>query len=117
MQIGAIGNLSPAASLVQTTGGPSRDFDAMLSHATKAREAAQQLVSSAFILPMLQMMRDDPLRAELIHGGTAEDLFGQKLDTIIADNIVHQSNFPLVDAVYDRIMQRAHPAGGLNVHG
>ena len=76
----------------------------------KVRQAAQQLVSSAFILPMLQQMRDDPFKSDLFHGGRGEEVFAQQWNTIVADDMVKSSNFPVVDAVYNQIMKRVNVA-------
>ena len=121
-----------ADSLVRSSiGSPARPavasdplvrFDSLLARAPgavdgPALEAAQQLVGSAFVLPLLQQLRTDPLRSELFHGGTGEDLFGQKLDTIIADNIVRRADFPLARAIYDRIIKSGGAASKMNVDG
>lgn len=83
-------------------------FDREMKLATardKVREAAQQFVASAFILPMLEQMRDDPLRSDLMHGGFAEDAWQSQLNTILADRITQHSNTPLVDAIEQQIMK------------
>lgn len=88
----------------------------------QVREAAAQLVASAFVLPMLQQIRDDPLGSDLFKGGVAEDLFGQQLDTHLADDMAKGMNTPLVDAVERYLMgepQQVNAAPGreLNLHG
>jgi len=70
---------------------------------SELREAAQQMVASAFILPLLQQVRDDPFKSDLFHGGKSEDLFGQQLDTILADRIVDASRLGVADAIVDRM--------------
>ncbi len=72
----------------------------------EARDAAEQLVASAFVLPMLQQMREDPFRVGLMDGGSGEDLFGQQLDTLLADRIVKGANLPLVDSIYQDIVNQ-----------
>lgn len=64
-----------------------------------AREAAQQLVSIALVQPVLAQMRRDPFRTDMFHGGFAEDAFGARLDSILAERITQRSNLPLVDAI------------------
>jgi len=39
----------------------------------QVRESVEQMVSSAFILPLMNEMRDQPLDSDLFHGGFAED--------------------------------------------
>lgn len=76
----------------------------------QVREAAQQLVASAFVLPFLQQVRSESLRSDLMHGGFAEDAFGQQLDTQMADAFVQSGNFPLVDAVEQYMTKRGGPS-------
>ncbi len=71
------------------------------------RRAAQQLVASAFVVPLLEQMREDPFKSELFHGGFAEDAFSQQLDTILSDRIAQRQNLPLADAVYRHIAAQA----------
>lgn len=87
----------------------------------EARAAAEQLVASAFILPMLQQVRDDPFKVGLFDGGSGEDLFGQQLDTIMADRIVKGAKLPLVDSIYQSIINRGKPQSAhqptVDIHG
>jgi hypothetical protein len=97
----------------------------------KAQKAAQQFVSSAFIMPLLKQMRQSPFKSQLMSGGQGEDAFGPQLDQILSDRIVQRMGTPesiqssgsaalgmsLVDAVYRRIMRtaQARSAGLLDV--
>ncbi|QQE10701.1 hypothetical protein JD969_14495 [Planctomycetota bacterium] len=74
----------------------------------KVRDASEKLVASAFVLPILQKMQDDPFRSEVFHGGTAEDMFAQQWNTLVADDMVKNANFPMVDAVYNQIMNHVN---------
>ncbi|MBL4700884.1 MAG: hypothetical protein JKX85_06470 [Phycisphaeraceae bacterium] len=83
------------------------------------REAAQQLVSSALILPMLAQIRESSLKSEMFHGGFTEDAFGAQLDTELADKMVAKSNFPIVEAIYQKMVNpMGHKPSGkeLNIH-
>ncbi|WP_432799091.1 rod-binding protein [Poriferisphaera sp. WC338] len=71
----------------------------------KVRQAAEQLVASAFVTPMLKQMRSDPFKTELFHGGRGEDIFMQQWDTQVADHMVKRQGFDMVDAVYNQIIQ------------
>ena len=90
----------------------------------KVRNAAEQLVSSSFVLPILQQLQNDPFRSDLFHGGQAENMFSQQLNTQIADDIVKRSNYPVAEHVYNQIMNRvnqtAHqnttPQTGIDTH-
>ena len=70
----------------------------------QARAAAEQFVATAFIVPMLAQMRNDPFRSDLFHGGFAEDAFQSQLDTILADRVTQRANLPLVDSILDRVL-------------
>ncbi len=65
----------------------------------RLREASEQLVATAFVMPMLAKMRDSTLGSDRFHGGPAEDMFNQQLDTLLSEQIVRGSNLPIVDAV------------------
>jgi Rod binding domain-containing protein len=73
----------------------------------KVRAAAEQLVASTFILPLLAQMRDSPFKSELLHGGKGEDAFGAQLDTQFADRIVQSGNFKLVDQIEQQMLRQS----------
>jgi Rod binding domain-containing protein len=109
----------------------SRHIDAAVADAGAAgddrertktlRKASEQLVATTFILPMLSKMRDDPFKSDLFHGGQTEQIFGQQLDTILAERIVAKTDFSIVDAVYRSIAERASmptdDPQGVDTHG
>ncbi|MEM0915292.1 MAG: rod-binding protein [Planctomycetota bacterium] len=83
-------------------------------------EAAEQLVASAFIAPLLAQLRDAAKQNNMFYGGSTEDLFGHQLDEQIADRVVKSSRFGLVDAVYREISglpRGGDAAGRVNVRG
>ena len=71
------------------------------------REAAAELVSAAFIRPMLAEARRDPFKSDLFHGGRGEEIFGQQLDGILADRITTAANFPLTDAIVQHFVPQS----------
>jgi len=76
----------------------------------QARTAAEQFVATAFVVPMLAQMRNDPFRSDLFHGGFAEDAFQGQLDTIMADRVTQRADLSLVDSILDHILStRAKP--------
>lgn len=88
----------------------------------QARKAAEQLVSTALVVPLLRQMRQDPFRTELFHGGQAEETFGSQLDQIFADRTVQGANFPLVSAIEKQLLARMErmtstTPNQVNVHG
>lgn len=69
---------------------------------TDVREAAEQLVSSAFITPMLGAMRESSMAAGPFSPGAVEKRFGPLLDQQVADRVTQASRFTLVDAIVER---------------
>ena len=71
-----------------------------------AHDAAAKLVSSTLIQPILSQLRESSLAAEgPFAPGAAERRFGALLDQHLGDRIAHATNFDLVDAVAERVLQ------------
>ena len=126
MQIDPLGHLAsslpPALEAGAVSGSP---FKAQLDAARSAgsrdekqqvREAAEKLVASAFILPLLEQVREQKKENDPFYGGMAEDLFGAQMDTMLADDLVKGSRLPLVDGIYQQIL-RTSPDKGVDIHG
>ncbi len=124
MNVQLINNTTAAATLVrepervggefasvlkgQQSGSAAKEKYELSEEESKTiRTAAEQLVATTFINPMLAKMRDDPFKSDLFHGGRGEEIFGQQLDTMYSDRIVSSTDFAIVDAVYDRIARSA----------
>jgi len=133
MQISSLSNLGFKQTVTDAAKASSQgDFARMLNRPATSngkempelqkleiREAAQQLVSSALILPMLAQIRESSLKNEMFHGGFTEDAFGAQLDTELADKMVAKSNFPIVEAIYQKMVNpMGHKPSGkeLNIH-
>ena len=80
--------------------------------AQKARKAAEGLVSTTFIEPILKQMRESNNTPPPFGPGKAEKQFATLLDTQLADKIVHAANFPLVERITNDILRNmpADPA-------
>jgi Rod binding domain-containing protein len=117
-------------ALSLSPGDREQAFDALLagkraaggqdaaSRRAEAREAANGLVSVTFLMPMLKMMREDPFKSEMFHGGRGEEIFGAQLDEVLADRMAQSMQLPLADAVYRRILGEANESNPrVNVHG
>ena len=76
----------------------------------QAREAAQQLVASAFLAPLMRMMREGPFQADFLEAGPGRDAFEQMLHTRLADHMVERMELPIVDAVQRFVTHRAPEA-------
>ena len=66
---------------------------------TTMQEAAEKLVTDAFVKPALASMRESPFRDGLFAPGPGERRFMPMLDELIADRITKAANFSLVEAV------------------
>lgn len=80
------------------------------------REAAEKFVSTSMIMPMFERLRNDPLAANLVHGGRGEKIFQQQLDQVLSDRIAGATRFDLVDAVYNQL-NKAGSGQAVDTHG
>jgi hypothetical protein len=130
MQVGRANEMGARLAARQQTAGAGAAFAEKLNSAMggkgsaaleatrqEAREAAEQLVATTLVQPLLQQMRNDPFKSDLMHGGMAEDAFGAQLDTQLADRIVRRANWPLVERIVDTVMGRLQGATRLEVQG
>lgn len=105
--------LSPGSAAAGSLSGTGEQFSQALRAAEKdrdreaLRESAGQLVSSAFIVPVLNALRESPFLEEPFAPTFAEKRFAPLLDQQIADRIVSAANFPLVDVIVDRLLGTA----------
>ena len=63
----------------------------------KGREAAEQLVATTLVVPILAQLRETSRAAGPFAPSTAEKRFGPLFDQALSDRIVKGANFPLVD--------------------
>jgi hypothetical protein len=103
----------PAVSAQASVAAPTRDaasFQALLTAAGRrqqaepAREAAQQMVASAFIMPVLAELRESPFLNGPFAPGAAERRFGPLLDQHVADRITASDRFPLIDQITEHLL-------------
>ncbi len=101
--IGAISMTSTDAAVRRASERPLAGFNEVLGRAmgqvSPGREAAEQLVATALIQPMLNAMQDDPFRSDLFHGGAGENAFMPQLNQILSDRMVGREDFGLVDEI------------------
>ena len=75
--------------------------------AGEIREAAEQLVSATFIVPVLNQIRESSDAAPPFAPTQGEKQFGALLDQRIADEIVKSSRMPIVDRLTRDFAARA----------
>lgn len=89
----AMGRHGVAAAPRAESGSTESDADA------KARRAAEQFVSTTFILPILKELRAQNRAAPPFGPTQAEKTLGPMMDAQLADRMVRSSQFALVDRV------------------
>lgn len=78
-----------------------------------AREAAEQLVATVFVEPILAMLHAGNRAAEPFAPGSAERRFTPFLDQQIAQRIVAGANFGLVDRITEHLFSGHRGDGGV----
>jgi len=71
----------------------------------RAQRAAEGLVSTTFIEPILKQMRESNTAPPPFGPGQGEKQFSSLLDTKLADGIVHAANFPLVKRIAEEMLR------------
>jgi len=100
----------PASLGAVLTGRSADAFTTVLTRAASGqereavREAAAQLVSTTFILPVLQSIHDSPFLEPPFAPGYAQKRFQPMLDQHIADRLTSAARFPLIDVITDRLL-------------
>ncbi len=91
----------------------SRARDAGKSDQQRAREAAEDFVSVAFVQPVLKQLRESDRSAAPFNQGPAEKQFRSMMDAAMAKQMVRASNFPLVERVAEQTLKAARQRGGI----
>jgi hypothetical protein len=78
-----------------------------LSDEDRAREAAEQLVTQTFLLPLLKQLRETDGAAPPFAATQAEKQFRALGDADLAQRIVHAARFPLVDRLARDLLKKA----------
>lgn len=78
----------------------------------KAREAAEQLIATALVQPVLKQLRETNNAAEPFKPNSAERSFGQMMDTQLSQRIVGSKSWALVDRVAETLMKRSATTSG-----
>ncbi len=71
----------------------------------RARQAAEGLVSTTFIEPILKQVRESNDTPPPFGPSRAEKQFASLLDTELADEIVRAANFPLVERITAQLLR------------
>lgn len=107
-----------------TTSLPSISTPANATAAESAREMSRKFVASAFLTPLLEAMRQEPLNVDLFHAGFGEDAFRQQLDTLVADAVVRRMDdveggrpMALVESIYQKVMRQTRTESKVDIHG
>ena len=85
--------------------------EAALTPKARARQAAEQLVTQTFILPLLKQLRESDRTAAPFAPSQAEKQFRALGDAELAQRIVHAARFPLVDRLARDLLKRSGKDG------
>jgi len=102
---------SLSATMLDRGDAPRDEQNAQHTAPEEAREAAEQLVASAFLQPMFKQLRESGFKTGLFDGGQAEQAFEQRLHTRIGDRLVRKMDLPMVDAVTRYLTQNGSRGG------
>jgi len=73
----------------------------------RARDAAEQLVATSLVAPVLKSLRESDGAAAPFAPSQGERSFRQMQDTVLAQRLVKSSNWTLVDQVARRLLKNA----------
>jgi hypothetical protein len=99
----------PWRSLLSTLLATGRKTDTQSPAVTQ--QAAEKLASELFFKPLLEEMRNFPLKGELADGGQTESIFGEQLDERFADTVAGTAR-SLVQNIVKQIQKLPSAGGG-----
>jgi Rod binding domain-containing protein len=105
--------LATDPALRTTTRDPREEFSQILAKASpahdtpqkRAREASEQLVAHALVLPVLKEFRASNKAAAPFAPNQAERTFRSLMDASLAQHLVTSSNWPLVDRLAQNMLK------------
>ena len=126
MNLGSIANLTGNLTGLDPTDRPAsadqtERFEQLIERAkagapeAEIRQAAEQLVSATFIVPVLSQIREPNNAAPPFAPTQGEKQFGAILDQRVADEIVKSSRLPIVDRLTRDFASRAGIPIGQNL--
>jgi hypothetical protein len=77
---------------------------------SEAKTAAEQLVATTFVVPLLKRFRESSNAAAPFAPTSAEKSLRSLADTNLAESIVRKSNWPLVDRLAQRMLSKGGSA-------
>jgi len=102
---------SSAAPQVVAARGESSAFAGVLSAQKEkyqeAKTAAEQLMATTFVAPLLKRVRESNNAAAPFAPTSAEKSLRSLADATLADNIVRKSNWPLVEQLAQRMLSKS----------
>ena len=102
-------------SLITRLGGEPGPIDQDQSQLSErlARTGAQRMVADGFLVPLLAEARENAAPEGMFAPGVGEKRFGSMLDQATADRMLESRNFPMVDALVDRLRSSFQRVAGL----
>jgi len=96
--------------------GPLSQADKTKEGAEQARQAAEGLVSTSFVEPILKQARESNHAPPPFGPSRTEKQFGALLDTRLSDELVRAANFPLVERITAQLQRNMPDADAGDQH-
>jgi Rod binding domain-containing protein len=101
-----IGSMSPIRP-TQLSGVHTTSARTARTQPDRTVDAAAKLLSQLFFAPLLAEMRKDPFGAKFAKGGRTEEIFGEQLDTRIADAVAQSGAGGVTRQIAEQLTGRA----------
>lgn len=82
--------------------GPANQTTSQLADRL-AETGAKRMMADAFLVPLLKEVRESTQPQGIFAPGTGEKRFGMMFDQAIADRMLDSNNFPLADALVEKL--------------
>ena len=102
---GALSSTTPHGLSIAPGNNGAEAAQASQGSKARARTAAEGLVSTTLIEPILKQIRESNTTPPPFGPSSAEKQFTSLLDSKLADEIVHASNFPLVERLTEQLLR------------
>lgn len=110
-------NSDPAVfrNLIRQLGGETGPANQTVSELADrlAETGAKRMMADAFLVPLLKELRESTAPKGVFAPGPGEKRFGTMYDQQIADRMLDSGNFPVAEALVDKLRASFHRVAGL----
>ena len=102
-------------SLIRQLGGETGPANQTVSELADrlAETGAKRMMADAFLMPLLKELRESTAPEGIFAPGTGEKRFGTMYDQKIADRMLDSNNFPVAEALVDKLRASFQRVAGL----